>query len=63
SNVKSRLNSYQTADPERSYKLEYAHLTPYFREIEAYIHEKYENKHEWVKGTLEDIKKDIKGFV
>ncbi|MBC6399837.1 MAG: GIY-YIG nuclease family protein, partial [Ekhidna sp.] len=26
SNVKSRLNSYQTADPERSYKLEYAHL-------------------------------------
>ena len=63
SNVKSRLNSYQTADPERKYKLEYTHLTPYFREIEAYIHEKYENKHEWVKGNLEDIKKDIKGFL
>ena len=59
SNVKNRLNSYQTADPERKYKLEYAHLTPYFREIEAYIHEKYRNKHEWVKGNLEDIKKDI----
>ena len=59
SNVKNRLNSYQTADPERKYKLEYAHLTPYFREIEAYIHEKYENKHEWVKGNVEDIKKDI----
>ena len=59
SNVKNRLNSYQTADPERKYKLEYAHLTPYFREIEAYIHEKYKNKHEWVKGNVEDIKKDI----
>ena len=59
SNVKSRLNSYQTADPERKYKLEYAHLTPYFREIEAYIHKKYENKHEWVKGNVEEIKKDI----
>ncbi|MBC6400126.1 MAG: GIY-YIG nuclease family protein [Ekhidna sp.] len=62
SNVKSRLGSYQTGDPERNYKLEYSFFTPDFREIETYIHQKYENNFEWVKGTLEDIKNDIEGF-
>ena len=55
SNVNSRLNSYQTADPDREYKLEYSMLTPYYREIEAYIHAKFNNKHEWVSGALADI--------
>ena len=32
--VEARLNSYQTSDPNRSYKLEYKLETPYFREIE-----------------------------
>ncbi|MBC6425348.1 MAG: GIY-YIG nuclease family protein [Ekhidna sp.] len=61
-NIKSRLGSYQTGDPERKYKLEYSFLTPNFRQIEAYIHQKYDNSFEWVKGTLEDIKNDIEGF-
>ncbi len=63
SNVKKRLNSYQTSDPNRAYVLEYSFLTPNFREIEAFIHERYENRHEWVREPdMQKIVKDIKGF-
>ncbi len=63
SNVKARLNSYQTSDPNRGYVLEYSFLTPNFREIEAYIHERYENRHEWVREPdMQKIVKDIEGF-
>ena len=63
SNIKSRLNSYQTGDPLREYKLEFELLTPYFREIEDYIHNnKFRFSHEWVNGKLEDIKKAIEEF-
>ncbi|MCH9853843.1 MAG: GIY-YIG nuclease family protein [Alphaproteobacteria bacterium] len=59
SDVNNRLNSYQTSDPNRDYRLEYHLETPHFRAIEAYIHEKYANKHEWVQGTLNNIIADI----
>ena len=63
SNVKARLNSYQTSDPNRGYVLEYSFLTPDFREIEKYIHERYENRHEWVREPdMQKIIKDIEGF-
>ncbi len=63
SNVKKRLNSYQTSDPNRGYVLEYAYLTPHFRAIEAYIHERYDNRHEWVREPdMQKIVKDIEGF-
>ena len=63
SNVKNRLNSYQTSDPNRAYVLEYSFLTPNFREIEAYIHEKYDNRHEWVREPdMQKIVKDIEGW-
>ena len=52
SNVEKRLSSYQTGDPDRAYKIEYSFHTPHFRAIESYIHEKYDNKHEWVSGEL-----------
>ena len=61
-NVKSRLNSYQTGDPDRSYTLEFSILTPHYRQVETYIHRKYNNKHEWVTGKLEDIIEDIKNY-
>ncbi len=61
-NVQSRLNSYQIGDPNREYRLEYSLHTPYYREGEAYIHTKYENKHEWVRGAIEDIIRDIKQY-
>ena len=63
SNVKARLNSYQTSDPNRGYVLEYSFLTPDFREIEKYIHDHYENRHEWVREPdMQKIIKDIEGF-
>ena len=63
SNPKSRLNSYQTSDPNRGYVLEYAHLTPNFREIEKYILGKYENRHEWVREPdMQKIINDIENY-
>ena len=63
SDAKARLNSYQTSDPNRAYVLEYAYLTPDFRAIEAYIHERYENRHEWVREPdMAKIVKDIEGW-
>ena len=62
SNVERRLSSYQTADPDRAYKVEYSFHTPHFRAIESYIHDKYDNKHEWVSGELMDIIKDIENY-
>ena len=63
SNVHSRLNSYQTSYPNRNYRLEYHLETPHFRAIEAYIHQKYTNKHEWVQGDIQEIIKDIEGYI
>ena len=62
SNPKNRLNSYQTSDPNRGYKLEYTKYTPYFREIEKHTHTKFDNRHEWVRGNLKDIIKEIENF-
>ena len=61
-NWKLRLNSYQTSDPDRQYKIEFKYETPWFRETEQFIHEKFENKHEWVKGDLQDIIQKIKNY-
>ena len=60
--VKARLNSYQTSDPDRQFQLVHSKQTPHFREIETYIHQKFENKHEWVSGNLEEIKWEIDNF-
>ncbi len=56
---KSRLNSYQTSDPNRQYKIEFKLETPYFRETEKHIHAVFPNKHEWVQGDLKDIVNEI----
>ena len=56
----ARLNSYQTGDPDRGYKLEFYLLTEKYREIEQYIHNKFDNKHEWVQSNLTDIIQEIK---
>ena len=62
SNIKTRLSSYQTSDPNRGYEIEYKKHTHLFSQIEKYIHKKYTYRHEWVKGNLEDIIKDIKNY-
>lgn len=58
-NVKARLNSYQTSDPQRSYRLEFSHETHLYYETEAHIHKHFDNKYEWVKADIEDIKREI----
>ena len=42
--------------------MEYFYLTPHFRETEKYIHNLFDNKFEWIKACLEDIKKEIKNY-
>ena len=59
---KTRLNSYQTSDPDRAYKMEYFYLTPHFRETEKYIHHLFDNKFEWIKANLEDIVQKIENY-
>ncbi len=59
---RSRLNSYQTSDPDRQYKLEFKFETPWFRETESHIHEKFRNKYEWVKAELQAIIDEIKNY-
>ena len=59
---KARLNSYQTSDPDRSYKLEYKKHTSLFREIEKHIHQKFDNRHEWVKANLKSIINEIENY-
>ncbi len=59
---KLRLNNYQTGDPDRAYICEFHYLTPCYREIEKAVHDKFENKHEWVRAELKDIKKFIESY-
>ncbi len=59
SDVKSRLNSYQTSDPNRAYKLEHALLTGHYRALERHIHEMFDNRHEWVRADLQEIIDEI----
>ncbi len=60
--IQKRLNSYQTSDPNRGYKLEYKKLTPRYRELERYIHRELQSRHEWVRADLATIKKAMKDF-
>ncbi len=57
-----RLAAYQTADPERAYRIEYKLETPHFRELEAHIHNLFPNKHEWVQADYEDIVREIENY-
>ncbi len=61
-NWKSRLNAYQTSDPDRQYDIEFKLETPRFRETERHIHEMFPNKHEWVQGELSEIIAEIENF-
>ncbi len=62
-NLKQRLNSYQTSDPNRGYDDEYSVLTPYYRELEKHIHNTFENNHEWVRADLQNIKNEMNAYL
>ena len=59
---KARLNQYQTGSPDRAYNIEFQHQTSDFRETEAHIHDKFNNRHEWVTGELGAIIDAIKTY-
>jgi len=56
------LLGYQRTDPERAYKYEYLRLTSRYKELETFIHKKFNAAHEWVTGDLRDIIKAIKDW-
>lgn len=58
--VKQRLNSYQTSDPDRAYQLEYSLKTTKYREIEKRILAAFDSRHEWVRAAKDDIIAAIK---
>ena len=62
SDANKRLGNYQTSDPDRGFAIEFKLKTHRYRDIEKFIHEKYENKHEWVRAKMDDIIEDIKNF-
>jgi len=63
SNMKGRLGGFHTAVPSSlHHKIEFSIEKENYRETESYIHTKYENDNEWVKGDLRAIIKDIKTF-
>ncbi len=59
---KSRLNSYQTSDPDRAYKMEYKLLTHKYRALENQIHKHFESIYEWVDAPLKDIIDEMNRF-
>lgn len=63
-NWKSRLNSYQTSDPDRAFKMEYRIETADFKKLEKHIHnhERFDNRHEWVYGVLDEIIEEIEKY-
>ncbi len=62
SDWQKRLNSYQTSDPNRGYKIEYKKQSTRFRALGKHIHDSFESRHEWVRANLEDIIKAIHDF-
>ena len=61
-NWKHRLNAYQTSEPDRGFRIEHTLRTPAFRETEKHIHSIFENKHEWVRGDLDEIIREINEY-
>ena len=59
---KSRLNAYQSSDPDQGYKMEFHCLTPCFREIKSHIHNRFESKHEWVTADLSALREAIENY-
>ncbi|MGR3913167.1 MAG: GIY-YIG nuclease family protein, partial [Gammaproteobacteria bacterium] len=60
--AEARLSSYQTADPQRQYRLEFKLRTPEYKVLEPHIHRQFGGDHEWVQGELAAIISAIKSY-
>ncbi|MGI9462146.1 MAG: DNA methyltransferase, partial [Alphaproteobacteria bacterium] len=62
-NPEARLKQYQTADPDRKYKMEKIFQTPHNADIEKMIHQHYNAPTEWVAtGEVDEVFNLIKQF-
>jgi len=60
---RKRLNSMQTGDPYRAYKIEGApRLTARYKELERHIHNKFNADHEWITADLQAVVKAIDAY-
>lgn len=50
---------YNIGSPERDYKVEAYRTTHFYKELEKYMHKKYNASHEWIYGDLDDIIKTL----
>ena len=50
--TKTRISEGNVASVREKYELLFATDTKFFRELEKYMHEKYENQKEWIKVSL-----------
>ena len=59
-----RLGALIIGRPHRDeLKLVYSYRTSKYRGVEKHIHDKFENKYEWVKASLNEIKDEINRFL
>ncbi|MDI9313925.1 MAG: DNA methyltransferase [Hydrotalea sp.] len=62
-NPQARLNSYQTSDPNRGYKLEKFYQTKFNADIEKRIHQHYQAPNEWIATSdIDEVFDLIKKF-
>ncbi len=61
-NWQARLNAYQTSEPNCGYQLEYKLETEKYRELEKYIHEKFDNRHKWVRADLNQLIREMEHY-
>ena len=54
-NMKSRLSSYNTGDPNSGYKIRYTIKTEFYREVEKLTHDSFPGTKEWVQAEPMDL--------
>ena len=61
--TKTRISKGNVASVREKYELLFATDTKFFRELEKYMHEKYENQKEWIKVSLPEAVAEINRYL
>ena len=61
--TKTRISEGNVASVREKYELLFATDTKFFRELEKYMHEKYENQKEWIKVSLPEAVAEINRYL
>ena len=62
-NTKTRIAEGNVASIREKYELLFAIDTKFFKELEKYMHEKYENQKEWIKVSLPEAVAEINRYL